>query len=40
MKNPPKKSSLLMVNTYITELVDGTETGDFLALDLGSTNFR
>lgn len=40
MKNPPKKSSLLMMNTYITKLVDGTEIGDFLALDLGSTNFR
>lgn len=40
MKNPPKKSSLLMMNTYITELVDGNEVGDFLALDLGSTNFR
>lgn len=40
MKNPPKKSSLLMMNTYITEQIDGTETGDFLSLDLGSTNFR
>ena len=40
IKNPPKKSSLLMMNTYITELIDGTETGDFLSLDLGSTNFR
>lgn len=40
MLKPPKKSSLLMMNTYITEIIDGTESGDFLSLDLGSTNFR
>ena len=40
MSKPSKKSSLLMMNTYITELIDGSESGDFLALDLGSTNFR
>lgn len=33
-------STLLMENTYIPELLNGTETGDFLALDLGGTNFR
>lgn len=38
--NPPKKSSLQMCNTYITQLPDGTEEGEFLALDLGGTNFR
>nr|CAD7396701.1 unnamed protein product [Timema poppensis] len=26
--------------TYVTDLPDGKETGDFLALDLGGTNFR
>ncbi|KAL4712556.1 hypothetical protein ACJJTC_007572 [Scirpophaga incertulas] len=33
-------SSLLMENTYVPELPDGTEEGLFLALDLGGTNFR
>ncbi|KAL1139362.1 hypothetical protein AAG570_006346 [Ranatra chinensis] len=33
-------SSLQMENTYIPELPDGSEEGDFLALDLGGTNFR
>ncbi|XP_020706631.1 hexokinase-1-like [Athalia rosae] len=33
-------SSLQMENTYIPELPDGTESGLFLALDLGGTNFR
>ncbi|XP_035734406.1 hexokinase-1-like isoform X1 [Vespa mandarinia] len=33
-------SSLQMENTYVPELVDGTEEGRFLALDLGGTNFR
>ncbi|KAK2582740.1 hypothetical protein KPH14_005009 [Odynerus spinipes] len=33
-------SSLQMENTYVPELVDGTEKGLFLALDLGGTNFR
>uniref|UniRef100_A0A1B6CBM9 Phosphotransferase n=1 Tax=Clastoptera arizonana TaxID=38151 RepID=A0A1B6CBM9_9HEMI len=35
-----RPSSLLMENTYIPELPDGTEEGQFLALDLGGTNFR
>lgn len=38
--NPERQSSLLMENTFIPELVDGTENGEYLALDLGGTNFR
>lgn len=30
----------LMMNPFIRELMDGTEQGDYLGLDLGSTNFR
>ncbi|XP_076317371.1 hexokinase-4-like isoform X2 [Tachypleus tridentatus] len=40
MQNPPKASSLQMENTFIPELPNGKENGDFLALDLGGTNFR
>ena len=29
-----------MENTFIPELLDGTENGEYLALDLGGTNFR
>ncbi|CAG0878833.1 unnamed protein product [Darwinula stevensoni] len=39
-KNPPKRSSLLMENTFLPELPNGTENGEYLALDLGGTNFR
>lgn len=35
-----KKTSLQMENTYVPELLNGKEHGDFLALDLGGTNFR
>ena len=35
-----RPSSLQCENTYIPELPNGTESGDFLALDLGGTNFR
>lgn len=35
-----RPSTLLMENTYIPELIQGTENGDYLALDLGGTNFR
>lgn len=35
-----KMSSLQMENTYIPELPNGDETGTYLALDLGGTNFR
>ncbi|XP_076054238.1 hexokinase type 2-like [Oratosquilla oratoria] len=37
---PTKKSSLQMENTFIPELPDGSENGEYLALDLGGTNFR
>lgn len=37
---PSKKSSLQMANTFVTEFPDGSEEGEFLALDLGGTNFR
>nr|XP_039262851.1 hexokinase-2-like [Styela clava] len=33
-------SSLKMLPTYVRDTPDGTEGGDFLALDLGGTNFR
>ncbi|KAI1286801.1 Hexokinase HKDC1 [Halotydeus destructor] len=35
-----KKSSLQMEVTYVTKLPDGKEHGDFLSIDIGSTNFR
>lgn len=35
-----RPSSLQCENTYIPELPNGSESGDFLALDLGGTNFR
>merc|ERR1711892_274243 len=35
-----EKSSVQMETTYVTQLLNGSETGKFLALDLGSTNFR
>ena len=35
-----KRTCLLMENTFMTKLPSGRETGDFLSLDLGSTNFR
>lgn len=35
-----EKSSLQMENTFVSEMLNGHETGDFLALDLGGTNFR
>ncbi|KAF6024257.1 hypothetical protein EB796_017444 [Bugula neritina] len=41
-RNPEdrKKSSLQMENTFVHETINGTENGDFLALDLGGTNYR
>lgn len=39
-KNPPVASSLQMENTFLPELCDGFEEGDYLSLDLGGTNFR
>ncbi|XP_020940073.1 hexokinase-3 isoform X5 [Sus scrofa] len=35
-----KTSSLRMLPTYVRAIPDGSERGDFLALDLGGTNFR
>uniref|UniRef100_A0A8C6YDY3 hexokinase n=1 Tax=Naja naja TaxID=35670 RepID=A0A8C6YDY3_NAJNA len=35
-----KKSCLRMLPTFVGYLPDGSERGDFLALDLGGTNFR
>ncbi len=32
--------TIQMENTYISQLLDGTEEGFYLALDLGGTNFR
>lgn len=40
MEHGLKKSSLLMETTYVTRLLDGSDNGSFLALDLGGTNFR
>ncbi|OXA41712.1 hexokinase-1 [Folsomia candida] len=34
------KGCLQMANTYIPQLPDGSEEGEYLALDLGGTNFR
>ncbi|CAH1797165.1 unnamed protein product [Owenia fusiformis] len=39
-KKKRDSSCLPMENTYVRSLMDGTEEGDFLALDLGGTNFR
>ena len=33
-------SSLLMIPTHLTSVPTGKETGSYLALDLGGTNFR
>jgi len=38
--NPERQSSLQMANTFIPKNLSGTEKGQFLALDLGGTNFR
>ncbi|XP_054158959.1 hexokinase-2-like [Oppia nitens] len=38
--DPPIKSSLIMANTFVTQWPDGSERGDYISLDLGSTNFR
>ena len=40
LKHGLKESSLQMENTYVMELTNGKEEGQFLALDLGGTNFR
>ncbi|XP_066251312.1 hexokinase type 2-like isoform X3 [Euwallacea similis] len=39
-KGTHKKATVKCFPTYVQDLPDGTETGKFLALDLGGTNFR
>ncbi|NXM43396.1 HXK2 protein, partial [Gymnorhina tibicen] len=39
-KSTNATASVRMLPTYVTHTPDGTERGDFLALDLGGTNFR
>ncbi|XP_064631396.1 hexokinase-1-like isoform X3 [Lineus longissimus] len=39
-KDSHKDASVKMFPTYVRNIPDGTEEGNFLALDLGGTNFR
>ncbi|KAI1901089.1 hypothetical protein AGOR_G00056540 [Albula goreensis] len=39
-KETHPRASVKMLPTYVRSTPDGTERGDFLALDLGGTNFR
>ncbi|XP_015497583.1 hexokinase-3 isoform X2 [Parus major] len=39
-KETNASASVRMLPTYVSHTPDGTEQGDFLALDLGGTNFR
>uniref|UniRef100_A0A493TPC3 Hexokinase-2 n=1 Tax=Anas platyrhynchos platyrhynchos TaxID=8840 RepID=A0A493TPC3_ANAPP len=39
-KETHAKATVKMLPTYVCSTPDGTEKGDFLALDLGGTNFR
>ncbi|XP_042311144.1 hexokinase-3 isoform X2 [Sceloporus undulatus] len=39
-KETHSTATVRMLPTYVRNLPDGTERGDFLALDLGGTNFR
>ncbi|KAJ8005836.1 hypothetical protein DPEC_G00122050 [Dallia pectoralis] len=39
-KESHDKAAVKMLPTYVRSTPDGTERGDFLALDLGGTNFR
>ncbi|XP_076295829.1 hexokinase A isoform X2 [Lasioglossum baleicum] len=39
-KETHKNSTVKCFTTYVQDLPDGTEKGNFLALDLGGTNFR
>ncbi|NWT94791.1 HXK3 protein, partial [Urocynchramus pylzowi] len=39
-KETNASASVRMLPTYVSHTPDGTEKGDFLALDLGGTNFR
>uniref|UniRef100_T1J8Y0 Phosphotransferase n=1 Tax=Strigamia maritima TaxID=126957 RepID=T1J8Y0_STRMM len=40
MKNPTKKSSFYMLNTFISQFTNGAEEGQYLAIDLGASNLR
>nr|CAH8866320.1 unnamed protein product [Trichobilharzia regenti] len=39
-KSTSEKSSIKMFPSYVTRTRNGTETGNYLALDLGGTNYR
>merc|ERR1719457_194259 len=39
-KETNEKAKVKMIPSFVTALPDGTERGNFLALDLGGTNFR
>ncbi|XP_067092226.1 hexokinase-1-like isoform X2 [Osmerus mordax] len=39
-KNTQDKATVKMLPSFVRSTPDGTENGDFLALDLGGTNFR
>ena len=39
-ENERAESPIKMLPTYVRAIPDGSEKGDFLALDLGGTNFR
>ncbi|XP_030649136.1 hexokinase-2-like [Chanos chanos] len=39
-KHTHKRAPVKMLPTFVRDTPDGTEKGDFLALDLGGTNFR
>uniref|UniRef100_A0A3B4ZZ11 hexokinase n=1 Tax=Stegastes partitus TaxID=144197 RepID=A0A3B4ZZ11_9TELE len=39
-KNTHEEATVKMLPTFVRSTPDGTENGDFLALDLGGTNFR
>uniref|UniRef100_A0A8C2XAG8 Hexokinase-2 n=1 Tax=Cyclopterus lumpus TaxID=8103 RepID=A0A8C2XAG8_CYCLU len=39
-KNSHQEATVKMLPTFVRRTPDGTENGDFLALDLGGTNFR
>ncbi|KAK6021011.1 Hexokinase, partial [Ostertagia ostertagi] len=39
-KGTPMGVGLKMIPSYVRAIPNGTETGDYLALDLGGTNFR
>lgn len=39
-KEGTSKATIKMLPSYVRGIPNGTETGNFLALDLGGTNFR